>query len=89
MIVKRGSIVSHAAINDWGTGKVLAVSDFNATILFSDGITRKIASSHYTILEPADPSSFVAMAAAEPAVKVKAKAAPRKKKLKEAVAVAL
>lgn len=86
MILKRGSVVVHTVSNTWGSGKVIAIADFNTTILFSDGITRKIASSHYANLEPADPSTFVATAA-EP-TKVKAKAAPRKKKLPAAVVVA-
>lgn len=89
MIVKRGSVVCHTGVNAWGTGKVIEVAAFRATILFSDGITRKIASSHYDILEPADPSSFVASASIEPVSKVKAKAVPRKKKLAPAAVAPL
>ena len=59
MIVKRGNIVSHTGVNAWGAGKVIEVAAFNATIQFSDGITRKIASSHFDILEPADPAMYI------------------------------
>jgi hypothetical protein len=59
MNVKRGIAVSHMAMNEWGTGMVVAVADGRATIQFSDGIIRKIASSHYTTLQPADPASFL------------------------------
>jgi len=53
-----------------------------ATIQFSDGITRKIASSHYTNLKPADPASFVQAAETTPAEK--ARTAPKRpKKVKE------
>ena len=90
MIVKRGNVVSHTGVDSWGAGKVIEVAAFRATILFSDGITRKIASSHFESLTPADPASFVSTASSEPATKVKTvKAAPRKKKLKEAVVAAL
>ncbi len=86
MIVKRGSLVSHPGINAWGTGKVIAVADFKATILFSDGVTRKIASSHYAILTPADPASFVAMVVPDPVVKTP-RAASVKRKLKSVAVV--
>jgi hypothetical protein len=59
MIIKRGRIVSHAGAIQWGVGKVVEIAPLNATIQFSDGIIRKIASSHYSILQPADPASFV------------------------------
>lgn len=62
MNIKRGAVVSHTGANEWGTGKVLEVTDLKATIQFSDGIIRKIASSHYEILQPAARSSFVAQA---------------------------
>jgi hypothetical protein len=60
MRIKRGNIVSHTGVHEWGVGKVLEITDVKATIQFSDGIIRKIASSHYTILQPAAQSSFVA-----------------------------
>lgn len=59
MIIKRGSVVSHTGVNAWGAGKVIEVAAFNATIQFSDGVTRKIASSHFDILQPADPASYI------------------------------
>jgi hypothetical protein len=60
MKFKRGSVVSHTGVHEWGSGKVLEVTDLKATIQFSDGIIRKIASSHFTILQPAARASFVA-----------------------------
>ena len=85
MIIKRGIVVSHSGAMEWGVGKVVEVSPLKATIQFSDGIIRKIASSHYTILQPADPASFVPIPDNVPAVKVRA--AP-KKKIKQAEKVA-
>ncbi|MBU5613146.1 DUF3553 domain-containing protein [Geomonas azotofigens] len=58
MIVKRGSVVSHAMAQQWGTGKVVEVDDIRATIRFSDGTVRKIISSHFNDLHPADPASY-------------------------------
>lgn len=58
MNVKRGSVVSHAMAQQWGTGKVVEVDDFKATIRFSDGMVRKIISSHFTDLRPADPATY-------------------------------
>ena len=88
MIIKRGNVVSHAGAMEWGSGKVVEVTALKATIQFSDGIIRKIASSHYTILQPADPASFVPIPESIPVVKVKA-APKRAKKIKEpAVAAA-
>ena len=55
-----------------GAGKVVEVTPLKATIQFSDGIIRKIASSHYTILQPADPASFVPIPDSVPVVKVRA-----------------
>jgi len=85
MIIKRGIVVSHSAAIEWGVGKVMEVSACKATIQFSDGITRKIASSHYTILQPADAAAFVSPAdiAALPKVRATVK---RVKKVKEAAA---
>jgi transcription elongation factor GreA-like protein len=60
MKIKRGNVVSHTGAHEWGVGKVLEVTDLKATIQFSDGIIRKIASSHYTTLQPAARASFVA-----------------------------
>jgi len=72
MIIKRGNVVSHSGAIEWGTGKVVEVSALKATIQFSDGVIRKIASSHYTILQPADPASFVPAAETVPVAKVRA-----------------
>lgn len=58
MIVKRGSVVSHAVAMEWGIGKVVEVNDIRATIRFNDGMIRKIISSHFTDLKPADPASY-------------------------------
>jgi len=83
MTIKRGNVVSHSGAIEWGVGKVVEVTDLRATIQFSDGIIRKIASSHYTILQPADPASFVPIPGSVPVVKVRA--LPKKpKKVKEA-----
>ncbi|QXE92943.1 DUF3553 domain-containing protein [Geomonas subterranea] len=58
MIVKRGSVVSHAMAQQWGIGKVVEVNDIRATIRFSDGMVRKIISSHFGDLHPADPAGY-------------------------------
>ena len=78
MTIKRGTVVSHAGAIDWGVGKVVEVSALKATIQFSDGIIRKIASSHYLNLQPGDAASFVPIPDSTPAVK-KARATPVKK----------
>lgn len=81
MIIKRGNVVIHTGVHAWGTGKVLEVAAFNATIQFSDGVTRKIASSHFNILETADPATFVSTE--EPLkTAVKKSSTPRVKKTK-------
>ena len=72
MIIKKGNVVSHADVSAWGVGKVLDVAALNATIQFSDGIIRKIASSHYSILQPADPALFVLITDSAPVIKVRA-----------------
>ena len=82
MTIKRGNVVSHAGAVEWGVGKVVEVTALKATIQFSDGIIRKIASSHYTILQPADPASFVQIPDSVPVAKVRA-TAKRVKKIKE------
>lgn len=87
MIVKRGCVVSHSVALEWGVGKVTEVNDIRATIQFNDGMIRKITSSHYMSLQPADPASYTPPCEKVPVAKVKAvRAAPKKpKKLKEAV----
>lgn len=85
MTIKRGTVVSNSKALEWGVGKVMEVSAFKATIQFSDGIIRKIASSHYTVLQPADPAFFVPIPEIVPVEA--AKAAPkRKKKVKQPAA---
>ena len=81
MTIKKGNVVSHSEVSAWGAGKVLDVAALNATIQFSDGIIRKIASSHYSILQPADPALFVPIPESVPAVKVRATA----KRVKKAI----
>jgi hypothetical protein len=78
MNIKRGHVVSHAGAVQWGAGKVLEVEDLKATIQFSDGIIRKIASSHYFILQPADPNSFVPIPVSVAVAKIRV--SPRKVK---------
>jgi len=85
MSIKRGNVVSHSGGIAWGAGKVVEVTALKATIQFSDGIIRKIASSHYTTLQPADPASYVSPADSVPAPKVRA-AVKRVKKVKETAA---
>jgi hypothetical protein len=67
MTIKVGSIVSHALVLEWGVGKVLEVTPSMATIRFSDGKDRKIATSHFSSLQPASADSYspVTEAAAE------------------------
>lgn len=62
MTIKTGAVVIHPGAVAWGVGKITEVSAHKATIQFSDGIIRKIASSHYSSLQPGDPSAFVAEA---------------------------
>jgi hypothetical protein len=77
MIIKLGKVVSHTGAIEWGVGKVVEVAPLKATIQFSDGIVRKIASSHYNILQPADPAAFVPI----PVPVVKARATVKRQKL--------
>jgi hypothetical protein len=85
MVIKRGIVVNHAGALEWGAGKILEVTALKATIQFSDGVIRKIASSHFTTLQAADVSSYVPLLDKMPADK--AKAAPRKpRKLKQPTA---
>ena len=79
MSVKTGTIVSHSAAPQWGSGKVIAVAADKLTIEFSDGQTRKIVAAHFPSLCLADPASFSAPAAKS------ASAKPRKTPVKKAV----
>lgn len=87
MIVKRGSVVSHMVAQEWGIGKVVEINDIRATIQFNDGMVRKITSSHFTSLQPADPASYLPPVEKTVVAKVRAVSTkPKKaKKLKEAV----
>lgn len=87
MIVKRGSVVSHAVAQEWGIGKVTEVNDIRATIQFNDGMIRKISSSHYKSLQPADPASYLPPVPKVPVVKAKAGSAKPKKAKKVEAAV--
>ncbi|HET6420667.1 MAG TPA: DUF3553 domain-containing protein [Geobacteraceae bacterium] len=86
MNVKRGNVVSHTAMIEWGAGLVVMVADDRATIQFSDGIIRKIAASHYTTLQPADPASYVPPPEIVPEVKKVCAVRKSQKKTKEPVA---
>lgn len=88
MNIKRGIVVSHSGAAEWGSGKVVEVNPLKATIQFSDGIIRKIASSHYTILQPADPDSFIPIPEKVSVAKVRA-TAKKPAKAKKAVAAAV
>lgn len=69
MTIKKGIVVSHSGAVQWGVGKVVDVNSCRATIQFCDGNVRKIASSHYSSLMPADAKlyvPFVPPAAAKP-----------------------
>jgi len=79
MSVKTGTIVSHSAAPQWGSGRVIAVAADKLTIEFSDGQTRKIVAAHFPSLFLADPSTFSA-----PATK-SASSKPRKTPVKKAV----
>ena len=81
MTIKTGSIVKHSGALEWGTGKVLEMTAAMATIHFSDGINRKIAATHYTILQPAAAASYLPPPEAVPVAKaVRAPRAAKKKK---------
>ena len=67
-----------------GVGKVVEVAPLKATIQFSDGIIRKIASSHYIILQPAAHAFFVPILGSVPAVKVRATSKRKKKTMQPA-----
>ncbi|BCS55349.1 DUF3553 domain-containing protein [Geobacter sp. SVR] len=59
MTLKVGNIVNHSGMLEWGAGKVLEVTATLAMIQFSDGKNRKIAISHFDILQPALLGSFI------------------------------
>ncbi len=71
MTIKTGKFVSHSGALEWGTGKVLEVTSTMATIRFNDGINRKIASSHFSTLQPADAAAYSPPPEASPVVKAR------------------
>lgn len=78
MSIRKGDVVSHSTAVEWGVGKVVEVSDCRVSIHFNDGTTRKIASSHFASLLPAEPGSYLP---ANPVVEkcgIKVKATRRK-----------
>ena len=77
MNIKRGVVVSHTGAIEWGVGKVMEVASAKATIQFSDGITRKIAATHYAFLQPGDPAFFVPVAETTKVAKVRAPRIPK------------
>ena len=81
MTIRRGNVVSHTGAHEWGVGKVVEVTDFKATILFSDGITRKIAASHYATLQPASRASSEPITDSSQIKKARATPKSRKKKI--------
>jgi len=83
MILKAGNFVNHTVALAWGTGKVVAVTPTMATIEFSDGICRKIAASHFHILQPADAAAFSALAGIEQLKPEKKRSVPRTPKKKK------
>lgn len=88
MVLKTGNIVSHSGALEWGAGKVLVVTSTLATIQFSDGKSRKIAASHFAILQPAPAASYTHPADAGPVVKpARAPRVAKKKKVIEEQAV--
>ena len=81
MTIKVGKIVTHTGAREWGAGKVLEVTASLAMIQFSDGKSRKISSSFFTTLQPADPGSFIPLPETPPVVK--APRAPKTAKKKK------
>jgi hypothetical protein len=82
MTLKTGNIVNHTVALEWGAGKVLAVTPTMATIEFSDGISRKIAASHFHALQPAEAAAFspaTEIAQTKPVKKRSAAKSPKKK----------
>jgi len=82
MSIKTGNIVSHEGALEWGAGKVLEVTASMATIQFSDGKSRKIASSHFATLRPTATASYIPPPEPAPVVK-----ATRLKTVKKKIAL--
>ena len=77
MAIKRGDVVSHCGAVEWGVGKVVELGATRASIHFNDGIVRKISSSHFSSLLPAEAASFMPLALAEQKPAAKAPRAPK------------
>jgi hypothetical protein len=82
MLLKAGNYVNHTVALEWGAGKVVVVTPTMATIEFSDGICRKIAASHFHILQPADAAKFSLVAGIEQQKPEKKRSTPRSPKKK-------
>jgi hypothetical protein len=81
MVIKVGNIVSHTGGAEWGVGKVLEVTASGVMIQFSDGKSRKIASSHVACIQPGDPDAYQPPPAPAAETKVaRARRAPAKKR---------
>lgn len=80
MNIKVGHTVSHSGALEWGVGRVVEVSPSKVTIQFSDGGNRKIASSHFNTLHPADAALYIPPPEAAPV----APARPAARKAKKA-----
>jgi len=80
MAIKTGNIVSHSGAQEWGSGKVLEVTAAMATIQFSDGKSRKIASSHFATLQPAEAASYLPPPVAAPVATTRPATRTAKKK---------
>lgn len=74
MSIKRGDVVCHSKASQWGVGKVVEVTPYSVSVHFNDGITRKIVSSHFGCLLPAQPALFLP---SPEAVVVTTKASPK------------
>ncbi len=83
MMLKAGNFVNHTVALQWGTGKVVDVTPTMATIEFSDGICRKIAASHFHILQPTDAAAFTPLAGIEQLKPEKKRPVPRSPKKKK------
>jgi len=86
MNIKRGIVVTHSAAKEWGAGKVVEVNEERAVIDFNDGVVRKIVSSHFFRLEPADHALHQRSSAPASASADMTGAAPKRTKKAKAVA---
>ena len=79
MSIKVGDVISHSQASEWGVGKIIELSPDRVTIHFNDGITRKIISSHFGSLLPAEPTLFKPVVS-NVVLKVATKASPKGQK---------